>query len=446
MHLFDLREYNFKYTKLSSHVQWFALCAPGIVLNEDGSFMATIRYNGLDQESATSEELMALIARVNNYLKVFGEGWCFYIEARRVKANVYKDRTFPDKACQMMDYERQNFFNHDHLDYYKETGERLNNTPAQYKKEFPWLNEVDSLALANAQINLNKAYNNFWSNRKHFGKPRFKSKKTGHASYSTNNQHGSVRIEGNKVKLPKIGWVKLCLHRPLMENSTIKTVTISKTPSGKYYISILVEYENQILPIISKNFLGLDFAMHGLYVASDEDNADYPNFLREAEKRLVKAQRKLSKRQKGSRNRNKQRLRVAVLHEKIANQRRDFLHKKARYLADRYDAIGIEDISVKAMAKRKKGGKFSFGKSISDNGWSMFTSMLEYKLAWQGKQLIKIDKWYPSSQLCHVCGYQNNDTKDLSVREWDCPKCGSHHNRDKNAAINIREEARRISA
>jgi len=289
----------------------------------------------------------------------------------------------------------------DRLDYYKETGKRLNNTPAQYKKEFPWLKEVDSLALANAQINLNKAYNNFWSNRKHFGKPSFKSKKTGHASYSTNNQHGSVRIEGNKVKLPKIGWVKLCLHRLLMENSTIKTVTISKTPSGKYYISILVEYENQILPIIPKNFLGLDFAMHGLYVASDEDNADYPNFLREAENRLVKAQRKLSKRQKGSRNRDKQRLRVAVLHEKIANQRRDFLHKKARYLADRYDVIGIEDISVKDMAKRKKGGKFSFGKSISDNGWSMFTSMLEYKLAWQGKQLIKIDKWYPSSQLCH---------------------------------------------
>lgn len=334
----------------------------------------------------------------------------------------------------------------DRLDYYKETGERLNNTPAQYKKEFPWLKEVDSLALANAQINLNKAYNNFWSNRKHFGKPRFKPKKTGHASYSTNNQHGSVRIEGNKVKLPKIGWVKLCLHRPLMENSTIKTVTISKTPSEKYYISILVEYENQILPIIPENFLGLDFAMHGLYVASDEDNADYPNFLREAENRLAKAQRKLSKRQKGGRNRDKQRLCVAVLHEKIANQRRDFLHKKARYLAGRYDAIGIEDISVKAMAKRKKGGKFSFGKSISDNGWSMFTSMLEYKLAWQGKQLIKIDKWYPSSQLCHVCGYQNNDTKDLSVREWDCPKCGSHHNRDKNAAINIREEARRISA
>lgn len=231
-----------------------------------------------------------------------------------------------------------------------------------------------------------------------------------------------------------------------MENSTIKTVTVSRTPSGKYYISILVEYENQILPIIPEKFLGLDFAMHGLYVASDEDDADYPQFLRKAEKRLARAQRRLSRRQKESRNREKQRIRVAKLHEKIANERRDFLHKKARYLADRYDAIGIEDISVKAMAKRKKDGKFSFGKSVADNGWNLFTNMLAYKLAWQGKQLIKIDKWYPSSQSCHVCGYQNNETKDLSVREWTCPKCNSHHNRDKNAAINIREEARRMSA
>ena len=273
----------------------------------------------------------------------------------------------------------------DRIDYYKETGKKLHNTPAQYKEEFPWLKEVDSLALANAQMNLNKAYSHFWKDSRHFGKPRFKSKKNSRASYSTNNQKGSVRIEGHKVKLPKIGWVKLCQHRPLPESSIIKTVTISKTPSGKYYISMLVEYENQILPVIPKTFLGLDFAMHGLYVASDEEDAKYPDFLRKAEKRLAKAQ-------------------------------------------------------------RKKGGKFSFGKSVADNGWNMFTNMLEYKLAWQGKQLIKIDKWYPSSQLCHVCGYQNHETKDLSVREWDCPKCGSHHNRDKNAAINIREEARRISA
>ena len=242
----------------------------------------------------------------------------------------------------------------DRLAYYKESGQKLNNTPAQYKEQFPWLKEVDSLALANAQMNLNKAYGHFWNDSQHFGKPRFKSKKNCRASYSTNNQKGSVRIEGHKVKLPKVGWVKLCQHRPLPENSIIKTVTISKTPSGKYYISMLVEYENQILPVIPKTFLGLDFAMHGLYVASDEEDAKYPSFLRTAEKRLAKAQRKLSNKQKGSHNREKQRLRVAILHEKVANQRRDFLHKKARYLADRYDVIGIEDISVKAMAKRKR--------------------------------------------------------------------------------------------
>ena len=176
----------------------------------------------------------------------------------------------------------------DRLDYYKETGKKLNNTPAQYKEEFPWLKEVDSLALANAQMNLNKAYNNFWSNRKHFGKPRFKSKKAGRASYSTNNQKGSVRIEGNRIKLPKIGWVRLCLHRPLLENSTIKTVTISRTPTGKYYISILVEYENQILAIIPEKFLGLDFAMHGLYAASDEADADYPISCRKLRKNWLR--------------------------------------------------------------------------------------------------------------------------------------------------------------
>ena len=161
------------------------------------------------------------------------------------------------------------------------------------------------LSAKNDRLNLNKAYSHFWNDSQHFGKPRFKSKKNSRASYSTNNQKGSVRIEGHKVKLPKVGWVKLCQHRPLPENSIIKTVTISKTPSGKYYISMLVEYENQVLPVIPKTFLGLDFAMHGLYVASDEEDAKYPDFLRKAEKRLAKAQRKLSKKQKGSHNREK---------------------------------------------------------------------------------------------------------------------------------------------
>ncbi len=227
----------------------------------------------------------------------------------------------------------------DRLDYYQKTGKKLNNTPAQYKAEFPWLKEVDSLALANAQLNLNRAYHNFWKNPKHFGRPRFKSRKSGHFAYSTNNQKGSVRIEGGKIKLPKVGWVKLRQHRPLMPNSVIKTVAIRKTPSGKYYIRILIEYENQVLPIIPEHFLGLDFAMHGLYVASDEADAADPDFLRKAEKKLAKAQRILSRREKDSKNREKQRKRVAVLHEKVADQRRDFLHKKSRFLVDRYDAL-----------------------------------------------------------------------------------------------------------
>lgn len=332
----------------------------------------------------------------------------------------------------------------DRLEHYKQTGEKLNNTPAQYKDQYPWLKEVDSLALANAQMNLNRAYNNFWRNPKHFGAPTFKSKHRYGASYSTNNQKGSVRLEGNKVKLPKIGWVKLRLHRLMMDNCTIKTVTISRTTSGKFYISILVEYENQILPIIPKKFLGLDFAMHGLYVASDEDDADYPNFYKRTERKLAKAQRRLSKCKLHGKNWIKQKHKLAILHEKVANQRKDFLHRKARFLVDRYDAISIEDISVKVMAKRKKGKKFSFGKSVSDNGWNMFVGFLTYKLAWQGKSLTKVSKWFPSSQLCHVCGYRTNVTKDLSVREWTCPCCGTHHNRDKNAAINIREEGKRI--
>lgn len=332
------------------------------------------------------------------------------------------------------------------IDYYKQNGKMLYKTPKQYKEEYPWLKEVDSLALNYAQMHLNQAYKNFWSNSDVFGKPQFKTKRTHHYSYSTYNQRGTVRIAGNKVKLPKVGWVKLSFHRPLMQNSAIKTVTICKTATGKYFISILAEYENQILPVVPKRFLGLDFAMHGLYVASDEENADYPNYFRKAERKLARAARIMSRRKRGSSNWEKQRLRYATICEKVANQRSDFLHKKAYYLAEHYDAIGIEDIDIKAIAHHKKGSKFRLGKSANDNSWATFVRILQYKLEWQGKVLIKIDKWYPSSQTCHVCNYKNKEVKDLYVRDWYCPQCGTHHDRDKNAAINIREEARRIIA
>lgn len=334
----------------------------------------------------------------------------------------------------------------DKIEYYQKTGKSLTTTPAKYKQKYPYLKEVDSLALANVQLDLQQAYKNFFErvkNGKKAGFPKFKSRKKSRRSYSTNNQKGSVRIENGKIRLPKVGFVKIVQHRALPPNSRIKTVTISRTPSGKYYVSVLTEYENQVLEIIPKNFVGLDFAMHGLYVDSEGNCANYPNFYRKAEKKLARVQRRFSRTVKGSANHEKMRRKLSRVHERIANQRNDFLQKASRYLVDRFDCIAIEDISVKAMAKRRR--HFHFGKSVADNGWKKFEGLLAYKLAWQGKTFVKINKWYPSSQLCHICGCQNKGTKDLSVRTWTCPHCHTTHDRDRNAAINIREEGKRIA-
>ena len=316
-------------------------------------------------------------------------------------------------------------------------------TPAKYKEEFEWLKEVDSLALCNAQMNLSKAFENHRKNAKHFGKPRFKSKKN-KQGYSTNNQKGSVRIENGQIKLPKVGWLKVKAHR--LVEGTIKTVTISKTPSGKYFVSILTEYESQVLPIVPKIFLGLDYSMREFFVSSEGEKADYPKYYRRAQKKLRRVQKKFSRSKRESNNHERIRVIFSRVYEKVTNRRKDFLQKLSTKLVNAYDAIAIEDLELKAMAKHKRGGRFSFGKSISDNGWGMFTRMLEYKLEWQGKTLVKIDKWYPSSQLCSKCGYQNSEMKNLSAREWICPKCGAHHDRDHNAAINIKNEGMRILA
>lgn len=312
-------------------------------------------------------------------------------------------------------------------------------TPAKYKDEFLWLKEVDSLALANAQLNLQSAYNKFF--REHKGFPKFKSKKHPIQSYTTNNQGGNIRIKDNKIKLPKIGWVRCKVHRQIAENEIIKSCTISRTPTGKYYVSILVEYDKEIQPIqVDKNnILGLDMDMKNLYTDSQGIKAEYPRFYRKMLDKLVVEECKLSRCKLGSNNRNKQRIKVAKLHEKVANQRKDFLHKLSKQLADNYDAVVIEDLNMQGMSQT-----LNLGKSVADNGWGMFTTMLKYKLEWQGKQLVKVDKWFPSSQLCSDCGFQNPETKDLSVREWICPNCGEKHNRDHNAAINIKNEGIRM--
>ena len=326
----------------------------------------------------------------------------------------------------------------DKINHYEETKQKLNNTPAQYKSKFPWLKEVDSLALANAQMNLQTAYNSFFRNPK-IGFPKFKSKKSNRRSYTTNCVNGNISIDNGFLKLPKVGLVKLKQHRLILSNYKLKSVTISQTPSGKYYASVLFEYENQIQEQELHDFLGLDFSMHGLYKDSNGNEPAYPRYYRQAEERLKREQRKLSLMQKGSKNRSKQRIKVANLHEKVANQRKDFLHKQSRQIVNAYDCVCIENLDMKAMSQ-----SLNFGKSIADDGWGMFVTFLKYKLEETGKRLVKVNKFFASSQICNVCGYKNTATKNLSIRAWDCPECGTHHNRDINAAINIRNEGMRL--
>jgi putative transposase len=325
----------------------------------------------------------------------------------------------------------------DKIAHYNETKEKLNNTPAQYKAEFEWLKEIDSLALANAQLNLQTAYSNFFK-KPNTGFPKFKSKRKNHRSYTTNNQNGTVRIENGCLKLPKIGFVKLKQHRTIPENYTIKSVTVSKSPSGKYYASILFEYEQIIEPVKINTIIGLDFSMTELYVDSNGNEAQYNRYYRRSLDKLKKMSRTLSNMRKFSKNWYKQKHKIAVLHEKIANQRKDFLHKQSRQIANAYDLVGVEDLNMKAMSQA-----LNFGKSVADNSFGTFRTLLKYKLEEQGKYFVVIDKWFPSSKLCHKCGFKNDDLT-LSVREWLCPDCQTNHDRDTNAAVNIRNEAVRL--
>ena len=324
----------------------------------------------------------------------------------------------------------------DKIKCYRETGKMLQTTPAQYKTAFEWLKEVDSLALANAQLHLQSAYNNFFRRNSCF--PKFKSKKKSRMSYTTNNQNGSIRIERGKIKLPKVGFVKIVQHRAII--GKIKSVTIEKTPTNKYYASILVEYENQVTEVELQKFIGVDFSMHDLYVTSEGERANYPSFLRRLERKLARLCRKHSKTKQGSKNRERLRHKVCLVYEKITNQRLDYLHKKSYKLAEEYDAVCIEDLNMRAMSRQLR-----FGKSIADNSFGKFREMLSYKLYFRGKKLIIISKWFASSQLCSMCGYKNAQVKDLSIRSWECPSCGAEHDRDINAAINICKEGKRIT-
>lgn len=328
-------------------------------------------------------------------------------------------------------------------EYYERTGKNIRITPAKYKKEFPWLKEADSLALANAQLHLETAYRNFFRDRK-IGFPKFKSKHNSRASYTTNAVNGNIRLEGSHLRLPKAGSVRVKVHRPAEVGGILKSVTISRESTGKYYAAILYQYEcseNQVYDTgvahAGEKILGIDYAMHGMAVFSDGTKAEYPMFFRKAEKKLAKEQRKLSRCKKGSRNYRKQKKSLAKVHEKIRNQRSDFQHKLSHKITEEYDAVAVENLNMKGMSR-----SLHFGKSTMDNGYGIFLNKLEYKLERKGKTFIKIDRFYPSSKKCSCCGRIKEDLL-LSDRIYECA-CGNRMDRDVNAAINIRDEGRRI--
>ena len=364
-----------------------------------------------------------------------------------MKANkAYKYRLYPNQAQRVLFAKTfgsvrfiYNKMLADKIRYYQETGETLRPTPAPYKKDFTWLKEVDSLALCNAQMQLQTAHANFFRD-KSIGFPKFRRKHNSRKTYTTNNIKGTVRIENGMLRLPKAGLVKIKLHRQIPKDAVIKSVTISQEPTGKYFASILTEYELEPAGdgLDIHNALGLDYSSPHFYVDSEGNTADMPHFYRQAERRLAREQRKLSKMSRGSMNYRKQKVRVARAYEKVRNCRKDWQHKESVRLASRYDVIGVEDINYKGMAR-----SLHLAKATADNAFGQFRTFLSYKLAERGKRLITIDKWYPSSKTCRFCGGINTDLA-LGQTEWTCPYCGERILRDHNAAVNIRNQAIRL--